>query len=108
MKIKKGDKVYIEIGKDSGKTGVVREALRKEKKLLITGINKVKKHLKPKGKERAGGIIEMEKPVNVSNVMIVCPNCGKKTRVSYLVSGKNKERICKKCNQSLENKKESK
>ena len=106
MKIKKGDKVFIELGKDSGKTGVVSQVLVKEGKLIVSGINKVKKHLKARGKDKVGGITEMEKPVNASNVMVICPACGKKTRVSYSISGKNKERVCKKCKQSLENKKE--
>lgn len=102
MKIKKNDKVFIEVGKDNGKTGQVKAVLKDNGRIIVEGINIVKKHIKPKGKEKVGGITEMEASINASNVMIVCPNCSKKTRVSYKISGKTKERICKKCNQSID------
>lgn len=102
MKLKKGDKVIIQLGKDRGKVSAVDRVLSKRGEILVQGINIVKKHLKPTGKTKRGGIIEIEKPINISNVMIVCPNCGKPTRVAIKITGKTKERVCKKCGGSLD------
>lgn len=99
-KIKKGDKVKIMAGKDSGKIGEVERVLSKESKILVVGINTVKRHVKSQqGVE--GGVIEIIKPVDQSNAMLVCPNCQKATRVGIKeVSGKN-VRFCKKCGKEI-------
>lgn len=102
MKLKKGDKVYIELGKDSGKNGVIKKVMKDNNKVIVGGINIFKKHAKAKGKESSGGIIEIESPINASNVMVICPNCGKTTRISYKITKDLKERVCKKCNQILD------
>ncbi|PIZ00606.1 50S ribosomal protein L24 [bacterium (Candidatus Howlettbacteria) CG_4_10_14_0_8_um_filter_40_9] len=102
MKIKKGDKVIVQLGKDRGKVSTVERVLPNTGKLLADKVNVVKKHKKPTQNEKRGGIIEMEKPLNVSNVMVVCPNCNKPTRVSYSINNKSKERVCKKCKGSLD------
>ena len=102
MKVKKGDKVIVQLGKDRGKVSVIESVLSKKSEILVQGTNIVKKHLKPSGKTKRGGIIEIEKPLDVSNVMIVCPNCGKPTRTGIKITGKTKERICKKCGGSLD------
>ena len=103
MKIKVGDKVMVIAGKDRGKSSTVTRAIKNEYKeqVVVEGVNKVKKHIKATEKQK-GGIIEFEKPINVSNVMIICPHCNKITRVGYNnLHGKDKKRICKKCTKVL-------
>ena len=80
MKIKKGDKVIVITGKDKGKTGEVTKAMPKEGKVLVSGVNMVKRHTKP-SQENAGGIVSKELPIHVSNVAIVDPTSGKATRI---------------------------
>jgi len=102
MKIRKGDTVKVVSGKDKGKTGKVEKTLPKKNKILVEGANVYKKHLKPKGEGKPGGIIEINKPLPVSNVMLICPKCKKTTRVGYqLDKQRNKSRICKKCKQQI-------
>lgn len=101
MKIKKGDTVLIISGKDKGKKGKILEVLRKESRVLIEGLNLRKKHVKPKKSGEKGQTIEMPAPVHVSNVMMICPKCGKSSRVGFSVIEKRKYRICKKCNQEI-------
>lgn len=97
MKIKKGDTVLIVKGKDRGKVGKVIKALPKEKRVVIEGLNLVKKHIKPKKEGEKGKIIEIPRPISVSNVKLICPHCGKATKVGYQVQGEDKFRYCKKC-----------
>ena len=97
-KIKKGDKVYIRSGKDRGQQGEVKRIIRSKGKVIVAGINKVKKHIKAQGKDKPGGIIEREAPMAVSKLMVVCPTCKKPVRVGFQIdSQKKKQRICKKC-----------
>ena len=97
MKIKKGDKVYVLSGKDKGRQAVVTRILPKKIQAFVGGINIYKKHVKAQANQ-AGGIIEIEKPLHLSKLQLVCPNCKKRTRVAYQVdkSG-HKLRICRKC-----------
>lgn len=97
MKIRKGDNVKIISGKDRGKTGIVEKVFPRETKILVSGINIVKKHLKKHSERESGGIVEKAAPISASNVMLLCPKCGLKTRIGYKGEGKNKARICKKC-----------
>jgi len=101
MKIRKDDIVLIISGKDKGRKGKVIEALPKEAKVIIENINLRKKHIKPRKSGEKGQIVELPGPLNVSNVKIVCPKCGKAARVGYKLEGKKKFRICKKCNQEI-------
>jgi large subunit ribosomal protein L24 len=98
MKLKKGDTVKVTRGKDKGRTGKIEKVFPKKNKILIPGLNLYKKHAKPKSEKDPGGIVEIVKPLPVSNVALVCPKCSQPTRVGYRVakSGK-KQRICKKC-----------
>ncbi len=107
-KIKKGDTVQIMAGKDSGKKGLVEKVLLSESKVLVKGVNLVKKHVKPKGQQQPGQIITMEKPISIANAMVICPNCKKSTRIGYKTIAKTKQRVCKKCEQVIEIKKEEK
>lgn len=97
MKIKKGDKVQVLLGKDAGQTGKVDRILEKEGKILVSGLNIFKKHQKPRGEGQPGGIISVPRPYAVSKVALVCPKCSLVTRVGYQLTGKEKIRICKKC-----------
>lgn len=101
MKIKKGDKIVVLTGKDKGKTGTVDSAMLKTAEVIVSGINIVKKHVKVSKKNPAGGVIEMARPMPVGKVALVCPSCGKITRVGYLRNGKEKNRICKKCGKTI-------
>jgi len=102
LNIKKGDEVVVLTGKDRGKKGKVLSTSPREGKVTVEGINKVKKHARPTNKVPQGGIRELEAPIHVSNVKLVCPSCGEPTRVAHkLVSG-TKVRSCKKCGESID------
>ncbi|MDH4330809.1 MAG: 50S ribosomal protein L24 [Candidatus Moranbacteria bacterium] len=101
MKIKKGDKVKIITGKDRGKTGKVVTSFPRDKKVIVEGLNTVKKSVKPRKEGEKGQIVETPMPVSISNVMLVCPKCDKATRVEYKIEGDKKNRVCKKCNVEL-------
>lgn len=102
MKIRKDDKVIIIAGKDKGKNGKVTKVLPDENKVVVEGLNIVKKRVRPRKEGQKGQIIQMAHPLNVSNVKLVCGSCGQPARVGYRLAdkkeGKNKKtRICKKC-----------
>ncbi|HEX6570158.1 MAG TPA: 50S ribosomal protein L24 [Acidimicrobiales bacterium] len=98
MKIRKGDRVRVLTGKDRGKEGEVMRALPREGKVIVDGVNVARKSQRPTRTTQQGGIIDKDMPIQVSNVALVCPSCGKPTRVGYTVdpSGQ-KARVCKKC-----------
>ena len=115
MKIKKGDRVHVLRGKDAGKEGRVVEALPRVGKVLVENINIMKKHRRPRaiqnntgvgGTVVPGGIVELPAPLPVANVMLVCPTCGKPTRVNTVtktISGKEvRLRVCKKCGEEID------
>ena len=96
MKIKKGDKVIVITGKDKGKTGEVTKAMPKENKVIVSGVNMVKRHQKPT-QENAGGIVSKEAPIHVSNVAIVDPKSGKASRIgTKILDDGRKVRVAKK------------
>ena len=97
MKIKKDDKVVVLAGKDKGKQGKVLVADPKGGKVVVEGVNVATKHQKPQGQGKEGGIIKIETPLYVSKVQLVCPKCGKGTRVGYKLADGKKVRVCKKC-----------
>ena len=108
MKIKKGDKVKMLAGKDSGKTGKVLQVLPKDKRVSVEGLNILIKHMRPQRQGETGQRIEFPAFVNASNVSLVCPKCSKVARVGYKIikgeEGKKdgKVRVCKKCNEIIE------
>lgn len=108
LKIKKGDLVVILAGKENGKTGEVLECFPKENKVTVKGLNMIVKHNKPKSAQDKGGIVKKEGKIDISNVMLVCPNCNKATRVKMDLSGEKKARMCSKCGAILDGKKVSK
>ena len=96
LKLKKGDKVIVTTGKDKGKTGEITTVFPKENKVIVGGVNMVKRHTKP-SQESAGGIISKEMPIHVSNVALVDPKTGKATRIGYKVEKDGRKvRIAKK------------
>lgn len=100
MKIKKGDTVQLLLGKDRGKTGKVLRVLPKEDKAFVEGVNLYKRHVRKMG-QNEGGILDIPKPINISNVALICQNCKKITRVGFKLEGNEKLRICKKCKEVL-------
>lgn len=101
MKLKKGDEIIITIGKDKGRKGKIEKIFPKDNTLFIPGLNIVKKHMKKRDEKNPGGIIEVSKPIKISNVALICPKCNRQTRVGIKVEGNEKIRICRKCDQSL-------
>ena len=97
MKIKKGDTVQVLSGNDKGKTGEVLEIIPKLQKVIVKGVNVRKKHVKPRKQGEEGGIISVECSIHSSKVNVVCPKCNKATRVGMIKEGKEKIRVCKKC-----------
>ena len=108
MKIKKGDTVLIITGKDRGKQGTVSRAMPQDNKVIVEGLNIVKKHIRPQGQTRQGGVIEKAMPIQVSNTMLICTECGEPTRVALdrRPMGSDQKmrpvRVCKKCQKVIE------
>jgi len=101
MKIKKGDTIIVTGGKDRGRTGKVEQVLPKEAAVLVAGLNMYKRHLKKRDEKHPGGIIDFPMPLPIARVALVCSQCGKPTRVGYIVAKGEKVRICKKCKQNV-------
>ena len=101
MNIKKNDKVVVLSGKDKGKEGKVLTAMPAEKKVVVEGGNVATCHVKPRKQGEEGGIVRREIPMYVSKVMLVCPKCGKPTRVASKVEDGKKVRVCKKCGATM-------
>ncbi len=108
MNIKKGDTVLIITGKDRGKRGTVSRAMPQVNKVIIEGLNMVKKHIKPQGQTRQGGVIDKAMPIQVSNTMLICTECGEPTRVAHdrrpmgVDQKPRSVRVCKKCHKVIE------
>ncbi len=108
MNIKKGDTVLVTTGKDKGKRGTVSRAMPQVNKIIVEGINIAKKHVKPQGQTRQGGVIDKAMPLQVSNTMLICTECGEPTRVGHerrSIGADQKVRVvrvCKKCHKVIE------
>ena len=108
LNVKTGDTVVVISGKDKGKEGKIQKAFPASGKVVVEGVAMVKKHQKPRGQGMPGGIIEKEAPIDASNVMIVCPKCGKATKVGHKVNdgegkaSRRKVRVCKECGATIE------
>ena len=117
MKIKKGDKVKVLTGKDKGKTGNVLQIFTAKNRASVEGLNLLIKHMRPRKQGEKGQRIEFPAPINISNLILICPKCNKPTRVEYKyleISAKDasdglskskkkkiKNRVCKKCKQVI-------
>lgn len=100
MKLKKNDEVKIVSGKDKGKGGKIEKVLSKEDKVVVTGINQYKRHVKKRA-GKAGEIVTITKPLPVSAVMFLCPKCNKPARLGFGLKNGKKIRTCKKCRQAV-------
>ncbi len=101
MKIRTDDKVVILSGRDKGKEGKVLSADPKNGKIVVEGVMVASRHQKPRRQGEEGGIIKRETPIYASKVMLICPKCGKPTRVGHTLTGDKKLRVCKKCGASF-------
>lgn len=103
MKIRKGDTVLVIAGKDRGKGGKVRRAFPKQNRVIVDGVNMIKRHSRARHAARQAGIIEREAPIDASNVMLLCNKCNKPTRIGFrfLADGK-KARICRVCHEIID------
>jgi large subunit ribosomal protein L24 len=103
MKVRKNDNVLVITGKDRGKKGKVRFAYPDKQKIIVEGVNFVKKHSKARGAVRQAGIIDLEAPLHISNVMLVCDKCGKPARIGFrTLADDRKVRFCRACGEVIE------
>jgi large subunit ribosomal protein L24 len=100
FKIRKDDMVEIIAGKDKGKRGKIIRVIRDKDRVIVAGANIVKKAMKKRSQQDRGGIAEIEAPLHISNVMIVCKKCGP-TKIGYKIDGDKKTRVCRKCGEAL-------
>jgi len=97
VSIKKNDMVKVIAGKDKGKTGKVIKVLPALQRAVVEGVNLYKKHVRPKNQNEKGQVIVVPRSLHISNIQLICPSCGKPTRVGFSLEGKEKSRVCKKC-----------
>ncbi len=100
-RIKKGDQIKIISGKDKGKVGKVVKVMLGDERLIVEGLNLVKKHVRPRRAGEKGQIIEVPRSIHISNIMFVCSKCGKPTRIGYIIRDNKKYRMCKKCQNEI-------
>ena len=101
MFVKTGDKVMVIAGKDKGKEGVVTKTLKTQDRVVVEGVNKIKKHQKPNNQYPQGGIVELEAPIHVSNVQLLDPSTNEPTKIGYKVEDGKKVRYAKKSGKTL-------
>jgi large subunit ribosomal protein L24 len=101
MKLKKNDVIIVTAGKDKGKKAKIDMVLPKSGMVRVVGVNMVKKHAKRRDEKNPGGIVDITVPMNVAKVALVCPSCGKPTRVGYIVAKNEKVRVCRKCGKKI-------
>ena len=105
MHVKKGDRVKVLCGKDKGKEGEILRAIPQKQRVVVEKVGLIKKAMRPTQQNPQGGIITIEAPIHVSNVMLICPTCGKPTRVGHAVNDEGKKvRVCKKCGKDIDKK----
>ena len=100
FKIHRDDTVQVITGKDKGKRGQIVRVITKKDAVIVSGINIVKKAMKKRSQQDQGGIVEIEAPLHISNVALVCKKCGP-TRIGYKIDGDKKTRVCRKCGEAL-------
>lgn len=103
MKIRKNDTVLVIAGKDKGKKGKVRKSIPQEQKVVVEGVNMIKRHSRARRAARQAGIIEMEAPLHVSNVMFICGKCNKPSRIGFrFLDDGRKVRVCRSCGEVID------
>ena len=102
-RIRREDTVLVTKGKDRGRTGEVRKVIPKKNRLIVTGVNMVKRHMKPQGQQKPGGIIDREAPIQISNAALICESCQEPARVGFRTAGEGRQvRFCKRCDANLD------
>lgn len=101
MRYKKGDNIIVISGNEKGKTGTIERTFPNGNKIIVGGINIVKKHIKPSNSGKKSGIVEKLMPIDASNILIICGNCRKNVKVKYIIKEKEKRRICAKCKETI-------
>lgn len=101
MKLHKGDNVKVLSGKDRGKIGKILSVLTDKGQILVEGLNMYKKHRRPRAQGEKGEIVNVARPLPAGKVELICPSCGKATRVGARIEGDKKTRICKKCGSAI-------
>jgi len=101
MKLKKGDLVKVVSGKDKGKTGKIEKVLPRIEKVLVTGVNQYKRHLKARAQGQSSEIVTITKPLASSNVAFICSHCKLQTRIGFRIEKNDKIRVCKKCDKKI-------
>ena len=102
LNVKKGDTVVVISGQDKGKKGEILHAAPAKNRVMVKGVNMITKHVKPRKQGEEGGRIEQEGTIDASNVMLVCPKCGKATRIAHQIVDGKKVRVCKKCGKVMD------
>ena len=102
LHIRKNDTVIVLAGKDKGKKGKVQKVLVEDQRVIVQNVNMITAHVKPRKQGEEGGRISKEGSIDESNVMLVCPKCGKATRVGHAYEGDKKVRVCKKCGKNID------
>lgn len=102
LKIRRNDTVYIACGRDRGKRGKILKIFLEEKKAIVEGVNRIKKHKRRTRDDQQGGIVELESPINLTSLMVVCKHCNRPARIGFnLLKDGSKVRICKKCKEVI-------
>ncbi len=101
MRLHKGDKIQVITGRNRGKTGKLLSSLKDRNLVVVEGINLYKKHKKAKRQGEKGETVLVPRPINASNVMLLCASCGRPTRIGFRLEGDKKNRFCKKCGASI-------
>jgi large subunit ribosomal protein L24 len=101
MRLREGDKVKVISGKDAGKESRISKVFPKKDQVIVEGVNTAKRHTRPRGQTMQGGIVDKDMPIHVSNVMIMCEDCGRPVRISYRVDEHGKYRVCPRCGSDL-------
>ena len=103
FRIKKNDEVEVITGKEKGKRGKVLKAILKKERVVVEKVNLIKRHTRPGARSRQGGIVEMEGPLHISNIMLICSKCDRAARVGYkILDDQRKVRHCKRCGEILD------
>ncbi|MFH1768314.1 MAG: 50S ribosomal protein L24 [Candidatus Omnitrophota bacterium] len=102
LRVRRGDKVKVRAGKDKGKSGKVLKVLTAKKRVIVEGVNLVKKHMRRRSEAEQGGIKEVPASIHISNVNILCPNCNRDARfTTKILENKSKIRVCKRCEKTI-------
>lgn len=101
MKIKKGDNVKMLAGKDRGHAGKILRVLPARERVVVDGLNMLKRHVRPRRQGQKGEVVQFASSVHISNVALVCGSCGKMTRIGFRLEGEKKVRVCKKCGNAV-------